>query len=66
VSQLYDMRLRVEEAIEAKGLDGMDIKGKLGLKTGMLISLISASTPDNLEKIAKFKSAAKEVLNLTL
>jgi hypothetical protein len=66
VSQLYEMRLRVEEAIEAKGLDAMDVKGKLGLKTGMLIALISASTPDHPDKIAKFKSAAKEVLNLAL
>jgi hypothetical protein len=66
VSLLYEMKIRVEEKIRADGLDAMDVKGKLGLKSGMLIALISASTPDHPEKIAKFKSAAKEILNLAL
>ena len=66
VSQLYDMKLRVEEKIKADGLDAMDIKGQLGLKTGVLFALISAQTPDDPAKIAKLKSAAKEVLGLVL
>lgn len=61
---LYDMKLRVEETIETRKLDAMDIKGKMGLKTGMLIALISPHTPDNPESIAKFRVAAKEILNL--
>lgn len=66
MSLLYEMRTRVEEKIKADGLDPMAIKGKLGLKTGMLIALISANTPDNPESIAKFRIAAKEILNLAL
>jgi len=66
VSQLYEMRLRVEEKINADGLDAMDVRGKLGLKTGMLMSLISANTPDHPESVARFRNAAKEILNLTL
>jgi len=66
VSQLYEMRLRVEEKIKADRLDPMEVKGKLGLKTGMLVALISANTPDKPESIAKFRLAAKEILNLTL
>ena len=66
MSQLYEMKMRVEEAIQANGLDAADVKGKLGLKSGMLIALISANTPDNPQTIAKFRSAAKEVLNLSL
>jgi hypothetical protein len=66
VSQLYEMRMRVEETIKAKSLDAMEVKGKLGLKTGVLVALISANTPDNPELIAKFRIAAKEILNLAL
>jgi hypothetical protein len=66
VSLLYEMKIRVEEKIKADGLDAMEVKGKLGLKSGMLISLITLKTPDNPETIAKFKSAAKEILNITL
>jgi hypothetical protein len=60
------MRLRVEEKIKADRLDPMEVKGKLGLRTGMLVALISANTPDKPESIAKFRLAAKEILNLTL
>lgn len=66
MSLLYEMRLRVEEKIAAEKLDAMDIKGKLGLKSGMLVALISPNTPDHPESIAKFRRAAKEILNLTL
>lgn len=66
MSQLYDMRLRVEEKIKIEGLDASTIKGKLGLKSGMLLALINANTPDNPETIAKFRVAAKEILNLAL
>lgn len=64
MGMLYEMKLRVEETIEAKRLDAMDIKGRMGLKTGMLIALISPHTPDNPDSIAKFRTAAKEILNL--
>lgn len=66
MSLLYEMRLRVEEKIKTDGLDASAVKGKLGLKSGMLIALINANTPDNPEAINKFKVAAKEVLNLSL
>jgi len=66
VSQLYQMRMRVEEKIKADHLDPMQVKGKLGLKAGLLISLISANTPDNPASIAKLRLAAMEVLNLAL
>lgn len=66
MSLLYEMKMRVEEKIKTDNLDAMAVKGKLGLKTGMLIALISANTPDKPESIAKFKLAAKEILNLSL
>ncbi|MGA2809351.1 MAG: hypothetical protein ABSE87_14575 [Terracidiphilus sp.] len=66
MSQLYQMRLRVEEKIKADQLDPMQVKGSIGLKSGLLVSLISANTPDNPQSIAKFRMAVKEVLNLAL
>lgn len=66
MSQLYDMKLRVDEKIAADKLDAADIRGKIGLKVGLLIALISPNTPDKPEQITRFKVAAKEILNLSL
>ena len=66
MSQIYDMRLRIEEKIKTDGLNAMEIKGKLGLKTGKMLALITASTPDDPDTISKLREAAKEILNLSL
>jgi hypothetical protein len=66
MSQLYDLRLLIEERIKLEGLDPMEIKGKIGLRSGKLLALISPSTPDDPVAIAKLKQAAKETLNLNL
>jgi hypothetical protein len=63
---LYDMRLAIENKIKADGLDAMAIKGQIGLRSGRVLVLISASTPDDPVAVAKLKKAAKEVLNLSL
>jgi hypothetical protein len=65
VSQLYEMKLKVEQKITSDGLNANDVLGQLGLKSGMLLALINANSPDVPEKIARFKQAAKEVLNLS-
>jgi len=66
VSQLYDMRLQIEAKIKSSGLDAMDVKGKIGLRSGKLLALISPTTPDDPQVIAKMKLAAKDILNLSL
>ena len=66
MSQLYDLRLLIEERIRSAGLDPMEIKGKIGLRSGKLLALISPSTPDDPVAITKLKQAAKETLNLNL
>lgn len=66
MSQLYDLKVKIEEKISSSGLDAKDVKGKLGLRSGTLLSLINPNTPDNPETIAKLKQAAKEVLNVML
>jgi hypothetical protein len=66
VGVLYNLRTSIEEKIKADGLDAAEIKGKIGLRTGRLMALISPSTPDDPASIAKFRVAAKELLNLNL
>lgn len=66
MSQLYDLKVKIEEKIQASGLDPKETKGKLGLRSGILLSLINPSTPDNPETVAKLRQAAKEVLNVAL
>lgn len=64
VSQLYELRLRIEEKIKSERLDEVAVKGKLGLRSGKVLAFINASTPDDPVVLEKLKLAAKEILNL--
>ena len=66
MGQLYDMKVQIEQKIKDDKLDAADIKGKIGLRSGTVLAFISATTPDDPAKLAKLKSAAKEVLNLNM
>jgi hypothetical protein len=66
VSQLYDLRVSIENKIKADGLDATEVKGKIGLRSGRILALISPNTPDDLAAVAKLRQAAKDVLNITL
>jgi hypothetical protein len=66
VSQIYEIKLRIEEKIKKDKLDENEVKGKIGLKAGKLLAFITAGTPDDPAAVAKLKAAAKEVLNLSL
>jgi hypothetical protein len=66
VSQLYDMRMAIEAKIKSSGVGAMDVKGKIGLRSGKLLAFITPTTPDDPVAITKLKAAAKEILNLNL
>jgi hypothetical protein len=66
VSQLNDLKIRIEQKIKADGLDEVVLKGKIGLRAGKLLAFITPTTPDDPETIKKLKQAAKEFLNLAL
>jgi len=66
VGVLYNMRVSIEEKIKADRLDLAEVRGKIGLRTGRLMSLLSPATPDDPVVIAKFRQAAKDVLNINL
>jgi hypothetical protein len=64
VSQLYELRVLIENKIKADGLDAMKVKGQIGLRSGRILALISPSTPDDPAAVCKLRQAAKEVLNI--
>ena len=66
MSQLNDLKVRIEARIKADGLDPVAVKGKIGLRAGRLLAFINPNTPDDPEAIANLKRAAKEIINLTL
>ncbi len=65
MGQLYDLKLLIENKIKTDGLDAMDIKGKIGLRSGRMLAFVTATTPDDPEAVAKLRQAVKEVLNVS-
>jgi hypothetical protein len=63
---LFDLRTKIDKAIDEKHLDGSAIRGKVGLQTGFLLSLVTPSTPDDSAKIDKLKKAAEAVLGIRI
>lgn len=64
MSVLYDLRLKIDKTIEERKLDASATRGKIALQAGFLLSLVSASSPDDPAKIEKLKKAAADVLQL--
>jgi hypothetical protein len=65
VGQLYDLKVLIENKIKADGLDAMEVKGKIGLRSGRMLAFIKADTPDDPAAVAKLKQAVKDVLNIS-
>jgi len=65
VSQTYDLKMLIESTITAKGLDATDVRGKIALKAGRLLTFISPTTPDDPAGVEKLKQAIKDVLNIS-
>jgi len=65
VSQLYDLKMLIENKIKADGLDAMDVKGKIGLRSGRMLAFITPTTADDPEAVAKLKQAVKDVLHIS-
>ena len=65
MSQLYDLKMLIENKIKADGLDAMDVKGKIGLRSGRMLAFITPTTADDPEAVAKLKQAVKDVLHIS-
>ncbi len=66
MGQLFDVKQKIESVIAEKKLDAVQVKGAIGLKTGILLNLLNASTPDDEQKLGKLRAAVKEVLGINL
>ena len=66
MSELYDLKVKIEDKIKADGLNANEVRGKIGLQSGKLLAFITPTTPDDPVAVSKLKKAAKDVLNLTM
>lgn len=66
MGQLYEYCTQVQDHIDRNGLDVFRTRGALALKCGFLVTLIDQSEPDDPQKIAALREAAREVLGLEL
>ncbi len=65
MGQLFELSKKIDDIISQKGMDRMTTRGKIGLKSGVLMAF-NEKTPDDDEKIQKIKEAAKEILGVAL
>lgn len=66
MSQLYELRVKIEKIIEEKKLDPFKTKGAITLKSGVLLGTLSPNSPDDQVKIEKVKAAVKEILQIAV
>ena len=59
---MYDAARAIDAAIARKGLPAFKTKGLIAIKAGFSLALIDESTPEDAEKIAALRAAAREVL----
>ncbi|TLM73169.1 MAG: hypothetical protein FDZ70_07910 [Actinobacteria bacterium] len=66
MGRLHDAVVQIDEIIADRGLDAFKTKGEISLKAGFFLSLIFENSPDEEDKIAAVKNAAKEVLGVDI
>lgn len=66
MSKLYDAVMKIDKTIQEKQLQVFEVKGKIGLKAGMVLGMITATSPDDPAVLQKLRQAAKEVLDINL
>lgn len=66
MGRLYQAKKEVESLIAKKKLDPYQIKGEIGMRTGIVFGLINPNTPDDQQKIVKLIKAVQEILGTTL
>ena len=64
MGQMYDLKLRIDQVIGQQRLDDVKTRGAIGMRSGVMLSLINASTPDDPAKIQKIRDVAAEILRV--
>jgi hypothetical protein len=66
MGQLFDAKLKLEQIIREKNLNESEIKGRLSLKSGLILALVREETPDDPVKLEKLRAAAQALLKVSL
>lgn len=66
MSQTYEAKRKVDQIIADRRLNEAEVKGKLSLKSGMLLAFIKPDSPDDPVKLEKLRAAARELLQIEL
>lgn len=65
MGQLFELSQKIDNVISQKKLDKLTTRGKIGLKSGVLMAF-NENTPDDAGKIQKIKAATREILGVDL
>jgi hypothetical protein len=66
MGKLFEYRNVIEDKVKAMGQDAFKVKGKIGLRSGVVIGLIQSSTPDDPEQIRALGAAIREILGVNV
>lgn len=62
MGQLYSAVRSIEQVIARKGLDDFKTKGLISMKAGFFLTIVTAETADDAQRLGALRSAAEEVL----
>lgn len=62
MGQFYETVRKIDETIEHRGLPAYRYRGLIALKAGFSLTLVQPDTPDDPDKIATLRRAARDVL----
>ena len=66
MGQLYDAKVKVEALIAKSKENPTELKGKIGMRIGFLLSLVTPATPDDPVRMERLRKAVSEVLSASL
>lgn len=66
MGQTYEAKRKVEQVIAERRLNEAEVKGKLSLKSGMLLAFIKPDSPDDPVKLEKLRAAVRELLKIEI
>jgi hypothetical protein len=66
MGQTYEAKRKLEQVIAERGLNAAEVKGKLSLRSGMLLAFVKPDSPDDPVKLEKLRAAARELLQIEL
>lgn len=64
-SRIWELSERIDQIIHKKGLDKIELRGKIGLRAGVLMNF-TKNTPGDNSKLERLRIAATEILGETV